>query len=58
MAGLLWVPHGVQQGLDVLLQVLGCSARGQSLEQQACRSTRWGWLQAQLCTVKHMLLLG
>lgn len=50
-AGLYWEPRGTQQGLDMLLQTLGCGARGQSLEQQACRGSWWSWPQAQLGTM-------
>lgn len=57
-AGLLRVSDGPQQGLDVLLPVLGGGARGQSLEQQAGRSAGRGRPQAQLSITKLVLLLG
>lgn len=48
--GLHWVSHGTEQGLDVLFHTQGCSVQGQSLKQQTCRGTRWGWPQAELGT--------
>lgn len=57
-AGLLRVSGGPQQGLDVLLPVLGGGARGQSLEQQAGWGAGRGRPQAQLSTTKLVLLLG
>lgn len=57
-AGLLRVTCGTKQGLDVLLQALGCEAGRQCLEEQARRGAGRGGPQAQPGTAQSVLLLG